>query len=272
MLRTPFRTTTGTLARLSTTPKTAITTATRTPAVYSRLFSSNTILRSFHNNDNDRKEHPGEAGNAAAAAGTGVLRQKSVPTPGTNEDADSAISGFMNMFNERDSRTVSVTTCTKHGFVTTEAIALQGPVLCIGGQVFLWDIFKEGGAVDKYLKKMNTAASPSPTTSSTTATPQQPARSIFEIMDEDTAKEIFKVFELMNPRPEILIVGTGKAFAPLSPAVRAVVRNLGLQVDMMSTANAAATYNMLAEEGREVAAALLPLEPSTAHVIRNNRQ
>lgn len=37
-------------------------------------------------------------------------------------------------------------------------------------------------------------------------------------------------------------------------------------------ANAAATYNMLAEEGREVAAALLPLEPSTAQVIRNNRQ
>lgn len=104
------------------------------------------------------------------------------------------------MFNERESRTVSVTTCTKHGFVTTEAITLQGPVLCIGGQVFLWDIFKEGGAVDKYLKK-NNAASSSSTSSSTTATPQQPARSIFEVMDEDTAKEIFKVFELMNPRP-----------------------------------------------------------------------
>ncbi|KAF9337831.1 hypothetical protein BGZ91_009218 [Linnemannia elongata] len=271
MLRTPFRTTTRTLARLSTTPRTAITTATSSPAVYSRLFSSNTPLRSLHNNDNnDRKEHHGEGGNAAAA-GAGPLRQKSVPTPGTNEDADSAISGFMNMFNERESRTVSVTTCTKHGFVTTEAITLQGPVLCIGGQVFLWDIFKEGGAVDKYLKK-NNAASSSSTSNSTTATPQQPARSIFEVMDEDTAKEIFKVFELMNPRPEILIVGTGKAFAPLSPAVRAVVRSLGLQVDMMSTANAAATYNMLAEEGREVAAALLPLEPSTAQVIRNNRQ
>ncbi|KAK5823469.1 NADH dehydrogenase 1 alpha subcomplex assembly factor 3 [Linnemannia elongata] len=262
MLRTPFRTTTRTLARLSTTPRTAITTATSSPTVYSRLFSSNTLLRSLHNNDNnDRKEHHGEGGNAAAA-GAGPLRQKSVPTPGTNEDADSAISGFMNMFNERESRTVSVTTCTKHGFVTTEAITLQGPVLCIGGQVFLWDIFKEGGAVDKYLKKNNAASS----------SPQQPARSIFEVMDEDTAKEIFKVFELMNPRPEILIVGTGKAFAPLSPAVRAVVRSLGLQVDMMSTANAAATYNMLAEEGREVAAALLPLEPSTAQVIRNNRQ
>ncbi|KAF9140071.1 hypothetical protein BG015_001804 [Linnemannia schmuckeri] len=275
MLRTTLRSTTKTLTRLSTAPRTAITTGTSTPAIFTRLFSSNNILRSFNNDSNDRKEHQGEAGNAAATS-AGALRQKSVPLPGTNEDADSAISGFMNMFNEREARTVSITSCTKHGFVTTEAITLQGPVLCIGGQVFLWDIFKEGGAVDKYLKKKNVAATKSTSatssSSTTTATPQQPARSIFEIMDEDTAKEIFKVFELMNPRPEILIVGTGKAFAPLSPAVRAVVRSLGLQVDMMSTANAAATYNMLAEEGREVAAALLPLEPSTAQVIRNNRQ
>ncbi|KAF8933885.1 hypothetical protein BGZ58_006073, partial [Dissophora ornata] len=69
----------------------------------------------------------------------------------------------------------------------------------------------------------------------------------------------------------ILIVGTGKAFSPLSPAVRSVIRGLGLQVDMMSTANAAATYNMLAEEGREVAAALLPLEPATVQVIHGSQ-
>lgn len=34
---------------------------------------------------------------------------------------------------------------------------------------------------------------------------------------------------------EILIVGTGKVFGPLSPAVRSVIRGYGLQVDMMST-------------------------------------
>ncbi|KAG0228655.1 NADH dehydrogenase 1 alpha subcomplex assembly factor 3 [Mortierella sp. GBAus27b] len=185
------------------------------------------------------------------------LRQKNIPNPGTNEDADSAISGFMNMFTDRESKTVSISACTKHGFVTTEAITLQGPVLCIGGQVFLWDIFKESGAVQQLLKK-DTAASP--------------VRSIFETMDEDTAREIFKVFELMNPRPEILVIGTGKAFAPLNPAVRSVIRGWGLQVDMMSTANAAATYNMLAEEGRDVAAALLPLEPSTVQTIHGNQQ
>ncbi|KAG0277481.1 hypothetical protein BGZ95_005879 [Linnemannia exigua] len=266
MLRTTLRTTTKTLGRLST-PIATTALATRT-----RLFSSNTILRSL--NDNNSSNHDSkQAAAPGQQGGNSGLRQKNVPMPGTNEDADSAISGFMNMFNDKESRTVSITTCTKHGFVTTEAITLQGPVLCIGGQVFLWDIFKENGAVDRFLKDKKNSTSPSLTSTSTTsASTQQPARSIFETMDERTAKEIFKVFELMNPRPEILIVGTGKAFAPLSPAVRSVVRSLGLQVDMMSTANAAATYNMLAEEGREVAAALLPLEPSTVQVISNNRQ
>jgi hypothetical protein len=195
MLRTTLRTTTKALARLSTAPNTAA--AVSTPAAYTRLFSTNIILRSLDSNNNDNnanKDHQGEAGIGAAA-----LRQKNVPTPGANEDADSAISGFMNMFNDRESRTVSITTCTKHGFVTTEAITLQGPVLCIGGQVFLWNIFKEGGAVDKVLKKNAASATSSASTSS--STPATPARSIFETMDEDTAKEIFKVFELMNPRP-----------------------------------------------------------------------
>ncbi|KAG0050143.1 hypothetical protein BGZ83_005063 [Gryganskiella cystojenkinii] len=216
------------------------------------------------------------SGQPATNTNTSALRQKNVPLPGAHEDADSAISGFMNMFNDKESKTVSITTCTKHGFVTTEAITLQGPVLCIGGQVFLWDIFQKGGAVDRSLStpsslSSTTAASGRAPAPATTSSPPAPARSIFETMDESTAREIFKIFELMNPRPEILIVGTGKAFAPLSPAVRSVVRSLGLQVDMMSTANAAATYNMLAEEGREVAAALLPLEPSTVQTVRNDR-
>ncbi|ORZ21926.1 NADH dehydrogenase 1 alpha subcomplex assembly factor 3 [Lobosporangium transversale] len=165
------------------------------------------------------------------------------------------------MFNDKESKTVTITACTKHGFVTTEAITLQGPVLCIGGQVFLWDIFKESGAIAQSLEKSSDSAQKL----------NSSQRSIFETIDEKTAQEIFKIFELMNPRPEILVIGTGKAFAPLSPAIRSVIRNLGIQVDMMSTANAAATYNMLAEEGRDVAAALLPLEPSTVQIVHGSQ-
>ena len=123
------------------------------------------------------------------------IRQKRVPLAGSNEDAESAISGFMNMFNDKDSRTVTISACSKHGFVTTESITLHGPVICLGGQVFLWDIFKESGAVAKLLQRQQiNPSSPSP------SPPDTPAP-IFESMDEDTAKEIFKVSELMNPRP-----------------------------------------------------------------------
>ncbi|KAF9978750.1 hypothetical protein BGZ73_000760 [Actinomortierella ambigua] len=208
----------------------------------------------------------------------GALRQRRVPSPGTRApDADGAISGFMNLFEgEGDNRTVTIRTCTKHGFVTTDAVTLQGPVLCIGGQVYLWDIFKDSGIIAQKLGVASPSSSSplsipggslsstAPQTSNAAQAAAASGRCVFETMDEKTAKEIFKVFELMDPRPEIMVVGTGKAFAPLSPAVRSVIRSLGMHVDMMSTANAAATYNMLAEEGREVAAALLPLEPATS--------
>ncbi|KAF9988355.1 hypothetical protein BGZ65_006804 [Modicella reniformis] len=256
------------LSRLSSSTTTRPFTAAPTPFLSSALSSRfSTTSTSSNDSASSQQQQPNTSPQLIEG-----LRQKSIPNPGTNEDASSAISGFMNMFNDIESKTVSISTCTKHGFVTTEAIALQGPVLCIGGQVFLWDIFKESGAVQRSLQK-NTHDSSAGT----------PTRSIFEIMEEDTARDIFKVFELMNPRPEILIVGTGKSFTPLSSAVRSVIRGWGLQVDMMSTvsldytpveaqANAAATYNMLAEEGREVAAALLPLEPSTVQVVHGNQQ
>ncbi|KAF9416413.1 hypothetical protein BGZ94_010228 [Podila epigama] len=256
----------GTAACLSKARHLGRTSSFLTAAVSTTPSNSSFIRRHFHQSLNayQQHQHPDDS------VTFNGLRQKNIPSPGAVEDADSAISGFMNMFNEKDSKTVTISSCTKHGFVTTEAINLQGPVLCIGGQVFLWDIFKKSGAVDRFLKKSSSSSSPSSSTSS--GTTGSSSRPIFESMDEETAKEIFKIFELMNPRPEILIVGTGKTFAPLSPAVRSVIRGYGLQVDMMSTANAAATYNMLAEEGREVAAALLPLEPSTVQIVKASTQ
>ncbi|KAF9165659.1 hypothetical protein DFQ26_009603 [Actinomortierella ambigua] len=251
------------------------------PALATPLLSHTAALAPFSTTSTalrDSAPAHQEAGN------TSTLRQRRVPSPGTRApDADGAISGFMNLFEgEGDNRTVTIRTCTKHGFVTTDAVTLQGPVLCIGGQVYLWDIFKDSGII---AQKLGLSSPPSPLsipggsspslapgTSNAAQAAAASGRCVFETMDEKTAKEVFKVFELMDPRPEILVVGTGKAFAPLSPAVRSVVRGLGMHVDMMSTANAAATYNMLAEEGREVAAALLPLEPATSTYYDNKQR
>ncbi|KAH7931323.1 MAS20-domain-containing protein [Leucogyrophana mollusca] len=74
-------------------------------------------------------------------------------------------------------------------------------------------------------------------------------------------KEHFGIFETAVPKPEILVLGTGKSMALLPPFLRSYVRQLGIQVDVMDTRNACSTYNLLAEEGRRVAAALLPYSP-----------
>ncbi|KAH9179537.1 DUF498-domain-containing protein [Lactarius sanguifluus] len=74
--------------------------------------------------------------------------------------------------------------------------------------------------------------------------------------DEST----FEIFDAVVPKPEILLVGTGKSVNPLPSPLRQYLNKLGIQVDVMDSWNACTTYNLLSEEGRRVAAALLPLQ------------
>jgi len=71
-------------------------------------------------------------------------------------------------------------------------------------------------------------------------------------------KEHLEVFEVVVPRPEILLLGTGERISMPPPFIRTYLNTLGIQLDIMDTRNACSTYNLLAEEGRRVAAALLP--------------
>jgi uncharacterized protein len=58
---------------------------------------------------------------------------------------------------------------------------------------------------------------------------------------------------------EILLIGSGKRMERVSPALRQALREIGIVIDAMDTGAACRTYNVLASEGRRVAAALLPL-------------
>lgn len=73
-------------------------------------------------------------------------------------------------------------------------------------------------------------------------------------------RDVFKVFELVDERPEILLFGTGKRVLPPPGPVREWINGLGIQLDVMNTHDAASTFNMLSEEGRKVAAILIPAE------------
>ena len=53
----------------------------------------------------------------------------------------------------------------------------------------------------------------------------------------------------MHPRPDLLIVGTGKQLWMLSKETREFfAKEVGVRVEVLDTANASASYNLLATE------------------------
>jgi len=88
---------------------------------------------------------------------------------------------------------------------------------------------------------------------------------------EGWTKEHFQIFDVVVPKPEVLLLGTGKSVVQLPLALRNHLSQIGVQVDVMDTWNACTTYNMLSEEGRRVAAALLPHTPSTWETVQTSQ-
>ena len=62
-------------------------------------------------------------------------------------------------------------------------------------------------------------------------------------------RESLGLLELLHPKPDLLIVGTGGKLWMLGKETRAYISEvLGCRLDTMDTANAAAAYNLLAKE------------------------
>ncbi len=57
---------------------------------------------------------------------------------------------------------------------------------------------------------------------------------------------------------DVLLVGTGPEMAYLPPAFRRALEEANIGVEVMASAQACRTYNVLLGEGRRVGAALLP--------------
>lgn len=62
-----------------------------------------------------------------------------------------------------------------------------------------------------------------------------------------------------DPKPEVLLLGSGARMHLLPSALRKALREQGIVVDVMDSPAACRTYNVLLAEGRRVAAALLPV-------------
>lgn len=56
---------------------------------------------------------------------------------------------------------------------------------------------------------------------------------------------------------DLLLIGTGPRFEPLNRELALALREAGVRYETMSTSSATQTYNILLDEGRKVAAALI---------------
>jgi uncharacterized protein len=75
-----------------------------------------------------------------------------------------------------------------------------------------------------------------------------------ESIDALAADHVAAILEM---KPEIVLLGTGAAFAFPEPARLAPLRDARVGVEVMDTAAACRTYNILLGEGRNVVAALI---------------
>lgn len=82
--------------------------------------------------------------------------------------------------------------------------------------------------------------------------PEWPVSSVDDI-DEAALKVIFEL------DPEVVLIGTGQHQVFLPPALQMHFYRRGAGFEVMTTDAACRTFNVLAAEGREVVAALLPL-------------
>ena len=74
-----------------------------------------------------------------------------------------------------------------------------------------------------------------------------------------TADDIAEVVAAGPRVVEFLLLGVGPKAAPAPPEVRKALQAAGMGLEVMDTATAARLYNVLAAEGRRLAAALIAI-------------
>ncbi|XP_036956445.1 NADH dehydrogenase [ubiquinone] 1 alpha subcomplex assembly factor 3 [Acanthopagrus latus] len=81
---------------------------------------------------------------------------------------------------------------------------------------------------------------------------------------KDITEESISLFHMLEPRIEILVLGTGARLERINPSVLALLKKKGIAVEVQDTPNACATFNFLTSERRLAAAGLIPPPISTA--------
>lgn len=161
----------------------------------------------------------------------------------------------MDMLGNMPAPTTAVDACLTDGFALNSGLKVTGAgVMLVSGEAFKWRPW-----INPHRKEGTIASGGTGDDNKGVRSPGgklQNSKGQFEV--DDSA---WGILELAWPKPDLLILGTGKSIAPLSKETRAKINGLGIRIEVQDTRNAAAQYNMLATERgvQQVAAALVPI-------------
>jgi NADH dehydrogenase [ubiquinone] 1 alpha subcomplex assembly factor 3 len=155
--------------------------------------------------------------------------------PASTEDTQTDFSA-LDVLRNTKIPTTNIDACTTKGFHLNNGMktADGSGILLLGGEAFRWRPWGPEKTVDSLLSRTGVL---------------------------NVEKEMFGLLDVLYPKPDLLIIGTGDKLWMLSPQTRGYLESIGIRVEMQDTANAASTYNLLAtERGVDgVGAAMLPI-------------
>lgn len=168
------------------------------PLSTARPFSSTSFL--LIDKRKTQEEQAEEEAWEQANVDRSTIANQVTPQPASSAIPSSMLAAFNNMFDRGPN--VGIEVITKKGFVLSNHIKIDQAIILCNGSPFLWNA---------------------------------PPRSEGFVPMKDWDLEAFKLFELVSPRPELIMFGTGKEFAPIPEHIRHFFFKLGIQVDQMNS-------------------------------------
>eukprot|EP00879_Flechtneria_rotunda_P008230 GHRR01008623.1.p1 GENE.GHRR01008623.1~~GHRR01008623.1.p1 ORF type:complete len:164 (+),score=47.47 GHRR01008623.1:168-659(+) len=87
---------------------------------------------------------------------------------------------------------------------------------------------------------------------------------------QDLNPENLSILDLIDPAPEVLVVGCGPTMRPLPMQLQKHLQARNIATEVLDTRNALSYFNFLNDEGRPVVAALLPAGAATGATAASN--
>jgi len=169
--------------------------------------------------------------------------------PPSKEDTQTDF-GALNVLGNTPPPATSIDATTNDGFAFSNNTRVLGSgVMLVGGEAFRWKPWVREG------RKEGTIGGGGKADDARTG------RLINSKGQWEVDQSAWGVLDVVWPKPDLLIIGTGPSIIPLSPTTRKHINDQGIRIEVQDTRNAAAQFNLLATERgiQQVAAALVPM-------------